>query len=312
MLYKKISLLYGEHTGMINRSLKISLLTLALSFSFINTTVADGHKLELNLVWEMTGLANPESVVYDPRLNLLYVSNVNGGPMDKDGNGYISLVSMDGKIINEKWVTGLNGPKGLALFGTTLYTADIDVLVAIDVDHGQIINKYKVNDAKFLNDVAAAPNGDIYVSDMLTNRIHLLSDNNFTIWIESDELNMPNGLDVVDNNVILGTWGIMTDGFATAVPGHLKSISIIDKTITSIGNGSPVGNLDGVEADKDGGFYVTDWMNGKLFHISSTGGVEELLSLKQGSADHEFIVEKDLIFIPMMMDNMMYAYKIER
>lgn len=294
---------------MITRSLKISLLTLALSFSFINTSFADGHELEL--MWEVSGLANPESVVYDPRLNLLYVSNVNGGPNDKDGNGYISLVSMDGRIINEKWVAGLNGPKGLALHGTTLYTADIDELVAIDVDHGQITDKYKVSDAKFLNDVAAAPNGDVYVSDMLTNRIHLLSGGSFTIWIESADLEAPNGLDVVGDNVILGAWGVMTDGFATAVPGHLKSISINDKSITSIGDGSPVGNLDGVEVDKNGGFYVTDWMNGKLFHISSTGEAKELLSLKQGSADHEFIIEKGLMFIPMMNDNIMYAYKVK-
>lgn len=293
---------------MITRSFKNILILLVFSFSFIQNTFADEHGLEL--AWELSGLANPESVVYDPRLNLLYVSNVNGGPNDKDGNGYISLVSMDGRIINEKWVTGLNGPKGLALFGTTLYTADIDELVVIDVDHGRITDKYKVDDAKFLNDVAAAPNGDIYVSDMLTNRIHLLSGGNFTIWIESDELEAPNGLDVVGDDLILGAWGVMTDGFATAVPGHLKRISIKDKSITSIGDGSPVGNLDGVEVDKDGGFYVTDWMNGKLFHISSTGEVKELLSLKQGSADHEFIIEKNMMFIPMMNDNIMYAYKV--
>lgn len=294
---------------MITRSFKNLLIFLVFSFSFSNIAFADGYELEL--MWEVSGLSNPESVVYDPRLNLLYVSNVNGGPNDKDGNGYISLVSMDGRIINEKWVTGLNGPKGLALSGTTLYTADIDELVAIDVDHGRITDKYKVNDAKFLNDVAAAPNGDVYVSDMLRNRIHVLSGGSFTIWIESDDLEAPNGLDVVGENVILGSWGVMTDGFATAVPGHLKSISIKDKSITSIGDGSPVGNLDGVEVDKDGGFYVTDWMNGKLFHISSTGEVKELLSLKQGSADHEFIIEKDLMFIPMMNDNIMYAYKVK-
>lgn len=293
---------------MITRNLKFKLGFLILSLGFINTAFAESEKLEL--LWELSGLGNPESVVYDPRLNLLYVSNVNGGPNDKDGNGYISLVSMDGRIINEKWVTGLNGPKGLALSGTTLYTADIDELVAIDVDHGRITDKYKVNDAKFLNDVAAAPNGDIYVSDMLANRIHVLSGGSFTIWIESDELEAPNGLDVVGDDVILGAWGVMTDGFATAVAGHLKRISIQDKSITSIGDGSPVGNLDGVEVDKDGGFYVTDWMNGKLFHISSTGEVKELLSLKQGSADHEFIIEKDLMFIPMMNDNIMYAYKV--
>jgi sugar lactone lactonase YvrE len=293
---------------MFTRNIKFIFISLILSFSFINLSFAEGEGLELT--WELSGLANPESVVYDPRLNLLYVSNVNGGPNDKDGNGYISLVSMDGRIINEKWVTGLNGPKGLALSGTTLYTADIDELVAIDVDHGRITDKYKVDDAKFLNDVAAAPNGDVYVSDMLANRIHVLSGGSFTIWIESDELEAPNGLDVVGDDLILGAWGVMTDGFATAVPGHLKRISIQDKSITSIGDGSPVGNLDGVEVDKDGGFYVTDWMNGKLFHISSTGEVKELLSLKQGSADHEFIIEKDLMFIPMMNDNVMYAYKV--
>lgn len=293
---------------MFTRNLKYIFISLILSFSFINLSFAEGESVELT--WELSGLANPESVVYDPRLNLLYVSNVNGGPNDKDGNGYISLVSMDGRIINEKWVTGLNGPKGLALSGTTLYTADIDELVAIDVDHGRITDKYKVDDAKFLNDVAAAPNGDVYVSDMLANRIHVLSGGSFTIWIESDELEAPNGLDVVGDDLILGAWGVMTDGFATAVPGHLKRISIQDKSITSIGDGSPVGNLDGVEVDKDGGFYVTDWMNGKLFHISSTGEVKELLSLKQGSADHEFIIEKDLMFIPMMNDNVMYAYKV--
>lgn len=294
---------------MIARSFKNLLILLVFSFSFSNIAFADGHELEL--LWEVTGLANPESVVYDPRLNLLYVSNVNGGPNDKDGNGYISLVSMDGRIINEKWVTGLNGPKGLALSGTTLYTADIDELVAIDVDHGRITDKYKVDDAKFLNDLAAAPNGDIYMSDMLANRIHLLSGGSFTIWIESDELEAPNGLDVVGDDVILGAWGKLTDGFATDVPGHLKRISIKDKSITSIGDGSSVGNLDGVEVDKDGGFYVTDWMNGKLFHISSTGEAKEILSLKQGSADHEFIIEKDLMFIPMMNDNIMYAYKVK-
>lgn len=294
---------------MFTHNLKISVITLALSFSFINTAFADGHELEL--VWEISGLANPESVVFDPRLNLLYVSNVNGGSNDKDGNGYISLVSLDGRIINEKWVTGLNGPKGLALSGTTLYAADIDELVAIDVEHGRITDKYKVDDAKFLNDVTAAENGDIYVSDMLMNRIHVLAGKDFSIWIESDELEAPNGLHFTEDDIILGSWGVMTDGFATAVPGHLKRISLKTKNISSIGDGSSVGNLDGVEGNDEIGFYVTDWMNGKLFHISSTGEVKELLSLKQGSADHEFIIEKDLMFIPMMNDNIMYAYKVK-
>jgi hypothetical protein len=102
----------------------------------------------------------------------------------------------------------------------------------------------------------------------------------------------------------------MTDGFATEIPGHLKRISIENKTIKSIGDGSSVGNLDGVESDGGEGFYVTDWINGKLIHIKNTGEVTELLDLPKGSADHEVITKKGLIFIPLMMDNKLLSYTV--
>jgi len=293
---------------MLIKLLKHKVTVFFVLFICINFSIADNKNLEF--LWELHGLDNPESVIYDSKLKHLYVSNVNGQPNDKDGNGYISIISLDGKIINKKWMVGLNAPKGLALFGRNLYIADIDELVVIDIDYGRIVKKYKVDDAKFLNDVAAAPNGDIYVSDMLTNRIHRLTKNTFSVWVESDDLESPNGLFVLGDDLIVGAWGAMTEGFSTDIPGHLKRISIQDKTISSIGDGSPIGNLDGVEAADQEGFYVTDWMNGKLFYISNTGGVSTLLTLVQGSADLEFIVKKGLIFIPMMNDNKILAYKV--
>jgi hypothetical protein len=45
-------------------------------------------------VWEATGLMGPESAVYNATSKILYVSNVNGGPMDRDGNGFISKLSL--------------------------------------------------------------------------------------------------------------------------------------------------------------------------------------------------------------------------
>ena len=173
-------------------------------------------------------------------------------------------------------------------------------------------DRYQVADAKFLNDVAASPAGEIFVSDMAANRIHVLKDGQFSIWLESPDLESPNGLLVQGDNLILGAWGVMTEGFSTVVPGHLKSISLKDKTITSLGDGSPIGNLDGVEADLDGDFYVTDWMNGKLFRITATGQAELLLRLEQGMADHEFLPDRNMLFIPMMNNNKLLAYRINR
>jgi DNA-binding beta-propeller fold protein YncE len=285
------------------------ILSILFSLLFINSAVADSDTLEQ--VWELDGLTNPESVVYDPRLNILYVSNMNGAPNEKDNNGFISIVSVNGNMLNEKWIEGLDAPKGLAVYGSTLYVADIDQLVAIDIDHGRIINRYRVDDAKFFNDVDNADNGDVYVSDMVLNRIHKLSGDDFSIWIESEELDNPNGLHFTEDDIIVGSWGKMTDGFATEVPGHLKRISINTKNISSIGDGTPVGNLDGVEGNDETGFYVTDWLNGGLFRVDVKGTATKLLEFEQGSADHDLIEKKNLLVIPHMKENRIIAYKIK-
>lgn len=261
--------------------------------------------------WQLDGFQNPESVIYDSTNDVLYVSNVNGGATDKDGNGTISTVSLDGKLLTAAWVDGLDAPKGLAISDGNLYVADIDTLVEINIETGNVMNRYVVEDAKFLNDVAADDKGNIYVSDMVMNRIHRLQGVQFDIWLEGEELENPNGLHFAEDDIMLGSWGKMTDGFATDVPGHLKRISLEDKHISSVGDGEPVGNLDGVEGTEETGFYVTDWMNGKLLLISRKGQVSELLDLNKGSADLEFIESKNMIFIPMMNDNVLNAYEVK-
>ena len=265
---------------------------------------------KLELLWEAQGFNNPESVIYHESSNTLFVSNVNGSPIEKDGNGYISKILLDGTILKMQWVIGLNAPKGLAIHNNTLYVSDIDTLVAIDIPSGTITNTYKVDDAKFLNDVTASNQGEIFVSDMLLNRIYRLSNDQFNLWLESTELENPNGLHAEGDHLILGAWGVMTDGFATEIPGHLKSISLQDKSITSLG-GTPIGNLDGVESDGNNGYYVTDWMAGKLFQINTNGEATLLLELEQGMADHEVLLEQNLILLPMMKNDKVLAYRIK-
>ena len=112
------------------------------------------------VLWETTGLKTPESALAVPAEGFAYVSNVAGKPTDKDGNGFISKVSLaDGKIIALEWAKGLDAPKGLALAGGKLYTSDIDQLVEIDPASGKILAKYDAPGATFLNDVAADAQG---------------------------------------------------------------------------------------------------------------------------------------------------------
>ncbi len=267
--------------------------------------------VSLQQEWEVIGLGNPESVIYDKDTNLLYVSNVIGSPFDKDGKGTISTVTLDGKIVEEAWIVGLNSPKGLAISNGKLYTADVDTLVEIDINSRLITNYYVASDVKMLNDVTASDDGSVYVTGMMTNRIFKLADGKFELWLESTDLETPNGILAEGKRLIIGSWGNMTDGFATAIPGHLKEIDVETKKIASLGDASPVGNLDAVESDGDNNYYVTDWMGGKLYLISPNGKAKELLAIEQGTADIDVLLDKKMLFLPLMNSNRLLAYKIK-
>lgn len=265
----------------------------------------------LSPAWQTKGdLKGPESVIYHPGSDSLYVSNVNGSPVDADGNGFISQLSDEGEIKQLNWVDGLDAPKGLAIKDDRLFVADIDELIVIDINSALIVERHPAEGAKFLNDVAIDRQGRVYVSDMMINRIYRLAENEFKLWMDDPNLEAPNGLLVDNGQLIVGSWGNMVDGFATDVPGHLKTIDLESRDIQSLGDGSPVGNLDGVEADGNGNYLVTDWMNGRLLLISPTGSSETLIEFEQGSADHTVMPEKNLVIVPMMLDNQVLAFRI--
>jgi sugar lactone lactonase YvrE len=261
--------------------------------------------------WQATGLDGPESAVLDADAGVLYVSNVNGEANAADGNGYISKLSLNGEIQDKEWVTGLNAPKGLALHDGKLYVSDIDELVVIDTASGEITARHEAPGATFLNDVTAHEDGRVFVSDMMQNQIWKLEGDQFEMWLQDQALENPNGLLAEEDRLVVGAWGKPKEDFSTDVPGHLKAVDYESKEITSIGSGDPVGNLDGVEPNGQGGYLVTDWFSGGLYNISEDGKAEMVMDLKQGSADHEFVEGENLAVIPMMMDGTVNAYKMQ-
>jgi sugar lactone lactonase YvrE len=272
---------------------------------------AGASAAELEQVWQAEGLDGPESAVLDSGEGVLYVSNVNGEPTAANGNGYISRLSLNGEIQDKEWVTGLNAPKGLALHEGNLYVADIDVLAVIDTASGEITARHEAQGATFLNDVTAHEDGRVFVSDMMQNQIWKLEGDQFEMWLQDAALENPNGLLAEPDRLVVAAWGKPNEDFSTDVPGHLKAVDYQDKEITSIGPGDPIGNLDGVESDGQGGYLVTDWFSGGLYRISDDGEAEMLMDLQQGSADHEFVEAENLVVIPMMMDGTVNAYKIQ-
>jgi DNA-binding beta-propeller fold protein YncE len=276
---------------------------------------------KVNKLWETPSiLKNPESVAYAAKQNILFVSNVNGEPDQKDQNGFISKVSpSNGSIIELNWVTGLNAPKGIAISndGSKLYVSDITDLVEIDIASGKIIKRFNALGSSFLNDVVADNQGNIYVSDTGINTIYKLDGNTgnsaLQVLLQSPQLNGPNGL-LVDNNK--NKLIVVSLGPLSKPGGGIEVVDLKNKTISTLGKEgttSPFGGLDGIVSNAaKTRYYVTDNPAGKIYAVNADGtGYVTLIDLHtQGAADLGSIPGQSMIIIPLMQDNKLVAYKL--
>jgi len=279
----------------------------ALALTVITTAITSYAANAKQPEWTINNLDQPESVVASTDGQFIYISNINGQPMELNGQGYISIANVNGRMVDQHWLKGLDAPKGLAVSGQYLYIADMQKLVKVNTRTGKIEDSYTAPNAKMLNDVTATTDGTIYVSDLLEGTIHRLKNGKFEAWFKSTALPHPNGLYAQQGELLVGSWGKgMNSDFSTAELGSLLRLNIVEQQLSTVPTGYKLGNLDGVIVTEDESIYISDWLSGELFKLQ---GKERklVLSLKPGLAD--IGANKQYLFAPMMMDNEVSAWK---
>jgi hypothetical protein len=301
-------------------------------------------------VWTITADMNaPESAYYDAASKSIFVSSINGQIAEKDGNGYISRLSSDGKVVNAKWAMGLNAPKGLRSVGGTLWVSDIDEVVGMEIASGRVTSRVSIEGARFLNDLATAPDGTIYVSDSQAFRIYAVKDGKASVFVEGeDAIETPNGVLVDGGRLIVGSLGRgvfgppPTPGGRAGAPdaggrgaegargagdgrgapppgrgrggppgggGRLFAFDLKTRQRTVL-TPEPIGGIDGIEPDGQGGYLVTDVFGSRILQVSSSGTTRTILQLAAAGADFGYIAGQRLAIVPYLFGNNVAAYDL--
>lgn len=255
----------------------------------------------------VAGFSTPESVLHDPIADVYLVSNINGDPLDKDGNGFISRVTPDGEVAALKWIDGdtegvtLSAPKGMALLDGVLYVSDIDCIRGFDRETGDPAAEICVEGATFLNDIAVGPNGELFVSDTGMRAgadgyepsgsaaIHRMSpDGRQAPIIVGDQLGVPNGLAVGPRGLFMVSFG----------SGQIFQVGV-DGSLTPV-TGQSERQLDGIEFLADGSFLFSSWGDQGVFMVGTDGVQTQVVSV-EAPADIGYDAARNRVLIPLFM-----------
>jgi hypothetical protein len=260
---------------------------------------AEGHKI--TKLWESAAtLKVPESVRFDARRKVLYVSNIDGQPWEADGKGSIAKVGLDGSVIAAEWVTGLDGPKGLALSddGNWLFAADLGGIAVIDIDKGKVDHKIALTGTQQLNDLVN-DKGTLYVSDSSGKKVFVVNDGKPSVYLDDKVLKGPNGLFVHH-----GALYVLDDNSLNRVAK--------DKSLQVLASGMP-GGVDGLENVGSDDFLVSVWSGG-VWYVPAKGDKQLLFDGKPTgtrTADMGWDPKTKTAYLPTFSGNSVIAFRVE-
>jgi sugar lactone lactonase YvrE len=274
-------------------------ITLLLSLALIFVLQVNGQNHQLVKLWQTDSVFKvPESVLYDEKNQVLYVTNIDGtDPWGKDDKGSIGKLGLDGKVIQVEWVKGLQSPKGMAIYNGILYVADLRELVSIDIRKGEIVNRLPIEGADGLNDVSIDKKGVIYVTDSKGKKLFRVENGKPALFI--DPLKGPNGVLANNNNLLI------VDN------GGLYQIGA-DKSMKLIADGME-GGTDGIEHVQNGEYLVSCWA-GVVYYVKADGTKQVLIDTreaKSNTADIGYNAQKKIVYVPTFWKNSVVAYQLK-
>lgn len=284
-----------------------SSLALSLALGLVAAGTLSATAQTATEAWRLGGFKTPESVIFDKANNRLIIDNIGAFGPDGGTDGYLSIVSPEGQLVTEQWVTGLTDPKGMAIVGDSLFVADTTGLVEIKLSDGSIVATHPLEGAVLANDVTA-DGSVVYVSDTFGQAIFRVEGGKAEKWLTDEKLLSPNGLFVDGGQLLVGGLGAgIKEDFTVTTKGGLLSVDPATKAITPSAGATELSMTDGVA--KVGNAIIFDDNPSGTIYSYADGKATPIITLVAGAAD--LWAEGNMVYVPLMQTGELVALKVE-
>lgn len=262
----------------------------------------------------INGFHHVESVATDGKY--IYAADIGSelNPTAKDGDGQIVKLDKKGNKVDASFVKEtLNAPKGIAINKNTLFAADIDRIVAIDLNSGAKLYEIDFSkDTSFLNDIAVWDNNTLFVSATDKNKLYKVNliDKTYSEVVTDKTIPGINGLFCLNKANRLYVNGFGSDDKPNGIIGY---INLKDNSFTKLT--SLEGYFDGIYVSKDV-LYFSNWVafekKGAIMAISLySNRCTKIASIDPIAGPADFFINNDELVIPAMLSGEIHFIKLD-
>ncbi len=223
-----------------------------------------------------------ESVEYDPGQNRWFVSN---------GNSTM-LYTFDG---GNSWnyFGNASANYGMEVAGNYLYAISNGSIVCYDLFSGSVVDTENIMGSSFLNGMGSHGN-TLVVSDFSAGRLVKIDisdpSNMQSSTLVANTGTTPNGvvIDADGSRAVVVNWGSNAD---------ILGVDIATGEVTTLVDGSGLGNCDGIDIDSEGNYYVSSWSPARITKFSPDFSSSEIVvsSGLSSPADISYSIETDTL-----------------
>jgi hypothetical protein len=226
--------------------------------------------------------SNIEAAEYDPSGNRWFISNNSSLLETTDGGASYAYFG------------NATASHGMEVIDGHLFALGNNVIRAYSLETAELVGSHAIPGAAFLNGMGSRTN-ELVVSDFSSGKLHRVDISDPTNMASEVLINntgtTPNGvvIDEANNRAIIVNW------YGDA---PILAVDLTTAELTTVVANTGLGNLDGVDIDGQGQFYVSSWSPARITRYSNDFSISESVVQGAGSglsnpADISYSIETD-------------------